>query len=240
MSQVLKVENEEYDSFIKKVDGFLKSINKLIKNILDLNNHWDNSHDGRIDDIKLIRESIQSFLIIQEALAASYDNLKLWEQQKFESDEVKKQFQINRLYFLRVELETNFFFNIFIRFENFIRIISESLGITNHNLNKRIDDLIDALAIDKEYKSLIDILIYTRNTMHTGGIRIQENNTVSYKGVDYKFEKGNTPEFWNFDSMIYFLNELFELIYLMVSNDAIRNQLKIEHNYSNITFDYEN
>lgn len=239
MSQVLTVEKLPYDAFVRKVDVFLKNINELIKNILELDKSWDQSHDARIDDIKIMRESVQNFLIIHESLAASFDNLELWKLQKFESDKQRFDFLSDRLHFLTAELETNLFFNLFLRFENFIRLITQSVGITGDSLNQRVSQLIDSLKIDSDYKGLLNIIIYTRNLIHTGGIRVKDDIKVTYKGKEYHFEKGKTPEFWNFDSMLYFFSELFVFILLIVSNNTIKDQSKINHNYSNITFDYE-
>lgn len=238
MSQNIKVESENYEDYVSKIKAIAKQSSALVNGLIKLNEKWDQNTDARIVDIKLMRESVQSFLIINELIVSCYDNLDIWKEHEFKSDEERIKFLTDRLYFLRQDLESNLFINIFLRFENFIRLITASAGIANHNLNGRIIEFIDKLKINEEYKNLINILIYTRNTIHTGGIRIQNDNTLTYKGIDYKFVKGHTPEFWNYNNMIFFFSQLFDFIYEVVSHPEIKDKPKIEHNYSDITFDY--
>ena len=210
----------------------------LLKNLQSENN-WNENKDTRIVSLKLMIEPIQSTIILLHLIDEHFGDISLWELQKFQNQAQKDEFLNNRLYFIINELRENLFINIFIRFENFVKLISNSIELNGNRINKLSKDLIDKLKLNQEYKELINLFTYIRNTMHTEGFHTKPNVTISFKGTDYDFVQNQPIVFYNIDFLCEILTEIKELIREIIEKDEIKNQDKIGHSYENLTFEYE-
>lgn len=75
--------------------------------------------------------------------------------------------------------------------EHFIRIVAGFININNSSINTLTKQFIDEIGLDAEFKNLIDLINYIRNTIHFGGIPTKNDTIVTYKGIDYIFKKGD-------------------------------------------------
>lgn len=200
---------------------------------------WDEDRDTRIVSLKLMIEPVQSVIILLHLIDEHFGDISLWKLQKFSSQEQKNEFLNNRLSFIINELREGLFVNVFIRFENFIKIISRSLGLTGEKINALSKSLIDELNLDVEYKEFINLITYSRNTMHTEGFHTQRDIVVHYKGVDYQFTQNQPLLFYNEDTLKFMLIEIGKLLADIVNSPKVNSQNYIGHSYENLIHDYE-
>lgn len=130
---------------------------------------YNENKDCRTVFFKLASQATQTNLILFHLIGEHFGNLKVWELQKFANEEEKEVFLRNQLNFIISDLRENLFVNTFLRFENFIKLIARSQNVNGENLNKLTKDLIDKLGINSQYKELINLITYIRNTIHTEG-----------------------------------------------------------------------
>jgi hypothetical protein len=123
------------------------------------------------------------------------------------------------------------------RFENFIKIIANSLNIAGERINKLSKDVIDDLDLEDDYKNLIDLFTYLRNTVHTGGFHNRDSVTVNYKQNDYEFIKDSPTPFYEDNFLEFLIKEVTDLMVAIIDSIKIKAKDSIEHNYSVITFE---
>ncbi|MDQ7960391.1 MULTISPECIES: hypothetical protein [Flavobacterium] len=210
----------------------LKSINKDFKNL-------DKDKDTRIVSLKLIIEACQTNIILLNLVKENFGNLKLWDNHHFENNEERDKFLNDRLYFILGDLRESLFINIFLRFESFIKIISKSIGITGERINTVCKDLIDNTNVNTDYKNLIDLFTYSRNTIHTEGFHSRKTITVTYKGKSFEFKKDEPLLFYDIDFLAFMLSEIGNFIKDVIYSKTISKNLFIEHTYANLNFEYE-
>lgn len=202
-------------------------------------NGWDEDKDTRIVSLKLMIEPIQSVIILLYLIDEHFGDISLWELQKFSSQEQKNDFLNNRLSFIINELREGLFVNVFIRFENFIKIISRALGLPGEKINALSKSLVDELNLNVDYKEFINLITYSRNTMHTEGFHTQRDTLVNYKGVDYQFTQNQPLLFYNEDTLKFILVEIRKLLQDIVNSPKVKSQDYIAHSYENLIHDYE-
>lgn len=137
------------------------------------------------------------------------------------------------------DLKGNLFFNVFLRFENFIRLIAKSQGLSGDRINKLSKDLINHLSLNNDYNNLIDLFTYIRNTMHTEGFHTKEDIVVKYKGKEYEFKKDEHVSFVDNDFSIFLYEEINKLVLNIINSQSVKDIPKIEHNISGFTYEYE-
>lgn len=206
---------------------------------LQENNGWDENNDTRIVSLKLMIEPIQSTIILLHLIDEHFDNISLWDLQNFQSQHQKNDFLKDRLYFITNELRESLFINVFIRFENFIKISARSVGINGDKINQLSKKLIDQLNINQNNKELINLFTYLRNTMHTEGFHTKPDVTISYNGTKYHFKQNYPVTFYDVEFLCKMLTEIKKLIGEIIESDDIKSQSKIGHSYENLTFEYE-
>lgn len=202
-------------------------------------NGWDEDKDTRIVSLKLMIEPIQSVIILLYLIDEHFGDISLWELQKFANQKQKNDFLNNRLSFIVNELREGLFVNVFIRFENFIKIISKSLNISGDKINALSKKLIDELNLNSDYKELINLVTYSRNTMHTEGFHTQTDKTITYNGIDYPFTQNQPLLFYNEETLKLILTETKKLIAEIIKNPKVKSQYYIGHSYENLIHNYE-
>ncbi|MEA9412596.1 hypothetical protein [Flavobacterium sp. PL02] len=202
-------------------------------------NGWDEEKDTRIISLKLMIEPVQSIIILLYLIDEHFGDISLWELQKFTNQTQKNDFINNRLTFIVNELREGLFVNVFIRFENFIKIISKSLGLSGDKINALSKKIINELNLNFDYKELINLVTYSRNTMHTEGFHTQDDKAISYKGIDYQFKQNQPLLFYNEDTLKLMLVETKNLIADIIESPKVKSQNYIGHSYENLIHNYE-
>lgn len=232
----LQIEREPIEQVIDMYSRIKEDLGQKINLIIEENPEIDGNSDVRLVSMKLTMEVVQTNILVFYCIRDSFKNLEIWEYQEFENEAKKQEFLNDRLYFISGDLRENVFSNTFLRFENFIKIIANSLNIPGERINKLSKDLIEHLDIADDYKNLIDLFTYLRNTVHTAGFHNRDNVTVNYKGVDYEFVKDSPTIFYNNDFLELLVKEVTDLMKLIIDSEEIKEKDTIEHNYSNLVF----
>lgn len=202
-------------------------------------NGWDEIKDTRIVSLKLMTEPIQTVIILLYLIDEHFGDISLWELQKFSNQKEKDNFLNNRLSFIVNELREGLFVNIFIRFENFVKIISKSLCLSGDRINFLSKSLINELNLNTDYKELINLITYSRNTMHTEGFHTKPDDIIPYKGVDYEFKQNKPLLFYNEDTLKLMIIEIKNLMADIIKSPKVNSQSYIGHSYENLIHDYE-
>ncbi|MDO6601045.1 hypothetical protein [Tenacibaculum sp. 1_MG-2023] len=223
---------------IKIYSGLRFEFSDLLKKLLEENN-WDENKDTRIVSLKLMIEPIQSKIILLHLIDEHFGDISLWNLQKFQNQQQKNDFLNNRLYFIINELRESLFINIFIRFENFIKLTASSVETNGNRINQLSKDLIDRLGLNQDYKELINLFTYIRNTMHTEGFHTKPDVTISYNGAAYDFYQNKPVTFYDVDFLCEMLTEIKKLIGEIIESNDIKSKSTIGHSYENLTFEYE-
>jgi len=229
------------------------SIDKIIDTYSNIQNHYsvvmektltnfaelDQNKDSRIVSLKFIVEPIQTNIILLHLIKDNFGTLPLWDYQTFKSNDERDEFLNNRLYFILGDLREGLFVNVFLRFENFMKIIASSIGIDGERINTVSKAVIDSTGINPEYKSLIDLFTYSRNTIHSEGLHTRDTVTVTYKERSFDFVKDSPLLFYDLDFLAFMLMEIGNLMEDIINCDLIARKPSIAHSYANLTFEYE-
>ena len=207
------------------------------KKILPLG--YDDLKDARNLFYKFAIEATQTNVILFHLIGEHFGDLKLWEKQNFQNEEEKDKFIVNRLSFIITDLRESLFVNIFLRFENFIKLVSNSQGINGDKLNKLTKDLIKKLNLNNDYENLVDLVTYVRNTIHTEGFHTRQNVTISYKGKNFELKKDEPVTFYNEDFLHFLIEEVNELVLEIINSTDVKAVALIEHTYSGLKHIYE-
>jgi len=236
----MKIQNKRttIKELIKLYSGLRFEFGDLLKK-LQTENSWSEIKDTRLVSLKLMIEPIQSKIILLHLMDEHFGDISLWELQKFQSQEQKNDFLNNRLYFIIIELRESLFINIFIRFENFVKLIAKSVGLNGDRINNLSKNLINKLNLNQEYKELINLFTYIRNLMHTEGFHTKPDITITYKGIDYEFFQNQPVTFYDVEFLCEMLTEIKNLISEIIESNDIKGKAEIGHTYENLTFDYE-
>lgn len=127
----------------------------------------------------------------------------------------------------------------FLRFENFIKLVSNSQGINGDRLNKLTKDLIKKLNLNNDYENLVDLVTYVRNTIHTEGFHTRQNVTISYKGKNFELKKDEPVTFYNEDFLHFLIEEVNKLVLEIINSTDVKEVALIEHTYSGLKHIYE-
>lgn len=207
------------------------------KKVLSLG--YDDNKDCRNIFYKLCIETSQTNVILFHLIGEHYGNLDLWNIQKFSSAQQKEEFLRNRLEFIISDLRENLFINFFLRFENFIKLISKFQNISGNKINKLAKDLIVNLNLNSQYKNLIDLVTFIRNTIHTEGFHTRDSIVINYKGEDFNFYKDEPVIFYNEDFLKFLIQELNILVMEIIYSKDVKLIHLIEHNFSGLNHIYE-
>ncbi|SHE95472.1 hypothetical protein [Chryseobacterium sp. OV279] len=200
---------------------------------------YDENKDCRTVFYKLASQATQTNVILFHLIGEHFGDIELWNLQKFADDEVKQNFLRNQLDFIVSDLRENLFVNIFLRFENFIKLIARSQGLNGEKLNKLTKDLIDKLGINIQYKDLVDLVTYIRNTIHTEGFHTKPDVTISYKGQDFELKQNNPVTFYNEDFLHFLISEISEFVMTVINTNDIKSIPLIEHTYVGLNHIYD-
>ncbi|MBK8562867.1 MAG: hypothetical protein IPN76_05845 [Saprospiraceae bacterium] len=149
--------------------------------------HWDASQDARLIFFRTIDESaIDSFAL---AFAVSPEVEKRLKGKMPVESEVELRKAMSQYY---NDWKAAMFFHAFVYFELFIRVVADSLGLTEKDsISTLAKDVItrSSLNNEEEFKSLIDLTCLTRNTIHFASFHTRKDEYVNYKGNTYQFLK---------------------------------------------------
>lgn len=200
---------------------------------------YDDLKDTRNLFYKFVIEATQTNIILFHLIEEHFGNLKLWKKQNFKNEEEKYDFLANILSPIIGDLRESLFVNIFLRFENFIKLISNSQDLTGEKLNNLTKRLIQKLNLDLDYENLIDLITYVRNTIHTEGFHTRTDKLISYKGKCFELKKNKPVIFYNDFFLKFLIQEVNELVLAIIDSTNIKAIPLIEHTYSNLTHIYE-
>jgi len=227
---------------IKELTELYSNLKSEYKDLLDslLENDWNQVKDTRIVTINFIFKHIQNTEVLLDLIDEHFENLSLWESQEWGNQPQKDEVLRKILNPILLDIKCGLFINAFIRFENFIKIISNSIGLACKNkINPDSKKLIDELGISTDYKELIDIFTYSRNTMHTEGFHTWSKKERNYKGKNYLFEQNQPILFFDDNFVCHILIEIKSLIEDIISSDKVSSQSYIPHTYKDLIFEYE-
>ncbi len=235
----LKIERQPLETVIDLYSRIKEDIGEKIISIQESYPDLNENTDVRLVSLKLTMESIQTNIILFHCIGASFKDLNLWEYQDFRDEDHKEKFLNDRLYFISGDLREGVFTNTFLRFENFMKIIASSLDIRGESINRLSKDIIDSSGVEDDYKNLIDLFTYLRNTLHTGGFHNRDNVTITYKDKDYEFVKNSPNTFYNDQFLEILIKEVTDLMVEIINSEKIKTKDFIEHNYSKLIFGEE-
>lgn len=235
----LKIEKQPLEEVINLYSRIKEDIGAKINSTTEKYPDLNETKDVRLVSLKLIMEAVQTNIILFHCIGDSFKDLDLWNYQDFKDEAHKQEFLNNRLYFISGDLREGVFTTTFLRFENFIKIIAGVLNIRGERINKLSKDVIDHLGIKEEYKNLIDLFTYLRNTVHTEGIHNRDSINISYKNNNYDFIKDSPTTFYNYTFLEILIREVTDLMNLIIDSEEIKAKDSIPHNYSNILFNEE-
>lgn len=219
------------------IDLHTKSQKKMIQLYKTLIGYgWNETIDARIIPVKLIFAGIESKLIILLLIKENFTESCFWDSFNLDKPEEKEKMMNDKLYFIQGDLKGELYIKLCMQLEHFIRMVAESLNINVHKINALTKQFIKEIGIDIEFKNLINLINYTRNTIHYGGIHTQNDITVSYKGKDYNFKKGEHISFF-YDEFLHFLiDETASFIEQVCASQKIKSITEIRHSYSTFTW----
>ena len=243
----------KYKPSMLKIKSKKLSIDEMIDNYLIIKNHFsaikkktlegfsgiDQNKDTRIVSLKFIIESIQTNIILLHLIKENFEALPLWDNHNFENNDERNEFLNNRLYFILGDLREGLFSNVFLRFESFIRIIGSRIGIKGERINTICKSAIDNTGVNSEYKNLIDLFTYTRNTIHSEGIHTRDTVTITFKGSSFDFMKDSPLLFYDLGFLTFMLNEVGNLMEDIINSRVVSVNPLIEHSYANLAFEYD-
>jgi hypothetical protein len=145
---------------------------------------------------------------------------------KLNSDAIK---QLH--YYHEIETRSAFFIASVVYFETGIRSLGKALNVAeSNNTNAYIENVITASKVEADYKALIKIIFYARNTMHNGGIHRKPDAPLEYKGKKFLFEKDSGIRIANSD-MEFLISEFMLLWKDLSLSDMVREITFIKHPY---------
>ena len=200
---------------------------------------YDENIDCRTVFYKIACQTTQTNVILFHLIDEYFEDIELWKFQKLENEEQKQQFLRNQLDLIISDLRENLFVNIFLRFENFIKLISRSQEINGNKLNKLSKDLIDKLNLNSDYKNLINLITYIRNTIHTEGFHTEPDITILYNSQKFELKQKQPVTFYNEDFLYFLISEINKFILEIINSNDIKSIPKIEHTYVGLNHIYE-
>ncbi|HLU17721.1 MAG TPA: hypothetical protein VKZ76_06705, partial [Edaphocola sp.] len=112
-------------------------------------------------------------------------------------------------------------------------------GINGDKLNKLSKDLIDKLKLNSDYKNLIDLITYIRNTIHTEGFHTKPDITISYKSQNFELKQNQPVTFYNEDFLHFLITEINEFILEIINSSDVKSIPLIQHTYVGLNHIYE-
>lgn len=237
MKEVLN-KKSSIGEIIEMHQGTHKAFGNLLKKIKIENPCWNDMSDARIISVKLINENLQTNIILLNLIKENFSNLGIWKFQDF-SNTSKTDFLNNRLHFVLGDLKSLLLVKVFMNYEHFIRLIANRKGLKSDSINDLSKNIVSILKLNGDYENLIDILTYSRNTVHFGGIHTKIDKSVTYKSKTYNFIKDEHLSFFDDDTFHYFLQEIGRFFFDIINSDDIKKESEIIHTYSGFKFTYE-
>lgn len=129
----------------------------------------------------------------------------------------------------------SFFILIIAHFESNLRRIESLIKDSEDNQSIRPTSkvykyIISTLKISDEKKdellNFLDLIFTLRNAIHNNAIfhpNDKKDKTITYKGKNYEFKVGESILNYGFQETLIFIQELFELIKLILSDDKINS-----------------
>lgn len=164
------------------IELHVKSRTKLIELYKTLKSEgWSEEVDARIIPVKLLMAGVDSKLIILLLIKENFADSNIWNSFKIENPEDKPKVIEDKLYFILGDLKDELYTKMCMQLEHFIRIVAGFININNSSINTLTKQFINEIGLDAEFKNLIDLINYIRNTIHFGGIHTKNDTIVTYK-----------------------------------------------------------
>lgn len=243
MSNQVPVYRESLRDFFKYFDPLCKKCSDAISTIKVNNPNYDSSKDARILYFIFFREGIQSY-ILGSYLSPNLSNLEWWKNSPFKKSlELNKEnipnFLKDRAYNYNNWLNGAFFVSSFVDAENYLRLIAKAYdngSCSDFTISKVVKNIITKLNLKQDYYTLWEIIAFTRNTMHNGGIHSKRDTTKIYKKTSFDFKKNEAINFLNSENLSFLYLELIDLLYAITSHPDIKAIPVIQHNHADIDF----
>ena len=236
---IIRIKKTSIDEIIETYSSIRNHFSAVMEKTLGNFAELDQNKDTRIVSLKFIVEPIQTNIILLHLIKENFGTLPLWDNQTFENNDQRNEFLNNRLYFILGDLREGLFVNVFLRFESFMKIIASSIGIDGERINTVCKAVIDNTGVNPEYKSLVDLFTYSRNTIHSEGFHTRNSVTVNYKERSFDFVQDSPLLFYDLDFLAFILVEVGSLMEDIINCHIIAEKPIVEHSYANLTFEYE-
>lgn len=201
-------------------------------------NHSYVENDCRTHFYSCIISEIETAVLLIDLLVENYPNISIIQKINFQNEEEKNNFLNNKLSIIANNIRENLFHRIFLRFESFARIIAKDVGKEEFNISATLSKLITHLNIDSKYQDFINLLLYTRNTVHNEGYHSKPNIYVNYNGVNYEFLEGKPLAFFNINYVVFLIEEINSLVLAVINSYLINKKGFIVHISTGITHSF--
>ncbi len=132
--------------------------------------------------------------------------------------------------------QTSLFISLYIQIEGFMRSVAKAVNETNlNNLSNGnqtetlFEQLIAYTSNNQEYKNLLKLLTYLRNTIHNVGFQSKPTTKITVQGVEYEFRQGENTEWFNFSTLLGFIDFLHEAMNSIIKDNKVSNIPYIRH-----------
>lgn len=219
------------------------NLNKIIDDLCALNKKCNDfksesvfpSDDARTIIFTLFSMEIQ-YLLLSVTLSKRLKDVNFYKDNGYKTDKIDEVFLENSIYQYLSSLSNSYFILIFVQLENYLRLIASNKNIDCFTISKTIKNLDNHYGISQDNKSLMQILLNIRNSMHDGGFFNHEVHKITYRGREFNFSKGKPISFGGIPNNIYLTSEILENL-ITELNKKTREVEFIEHNYSNLKFE---
>jgi hypothetical protein len=245
MSKELKIIRTKLKDHLKMIYQLAQKCTEIINDLGATNPNWDDQKDLRILFFAFLREGIQSYMLA-ESLSKKLVNRKWYQNngmgEAITGDDTKDvKFMSDRMFHHAVWTKASFFMGAFAEIENTLRIIAkeyDSGSCDNHNITTLVNNLIDKLGINTDYKELWRVFAYTRNTIHSGGFHTHKsgNQSITYKNKKFDFIKDDPVDFLTPENLMFILSELIEFLKDIINHSDILGIVELNHPYSEVKF----
>lgn len=206
------------------------------------NTGYDKTKDARILYFTFVKETLNNYFLSH--LLRDDINESWWSGKRLplpgEDIEV---FLKNRRYTFINAAKDITFLTFFSYTEHFLRLIAiaiaQQLSSTERaetKINKIGKTICKKLVPNNNYDKLWDIMCYTRNTLHFGGIHTYPNQSIEYKGKTFVFEQNKSINFLISENFAFLLTECLDFMNAITLANDIKSISLIEHTYANIQF----
>ena len=235
-----KIKIDDFTNLLWDIcESFYDSKNKII----NLNKDWKINEDLRLlvfdFFIGTFYNGLYSLFFVEENLS----KIEWWRTTKLlNSEKAKEVTEVDIKKTVEVytsDVKINMIYNTFKNLETFMRDLHRNLYKTDngkYQFYKIRDEVIKFSGLDNEFTNFIKLFQCIRNTTHNNGFHFNEDTTIIYKEVSYKFENGKPLTFLDLEFIRLLFIDTNKLLITLIQSENISNINEIVSLYSKIDF----